>query len=178
MLRSEVAGKPIERDCVRNFVVIIIFRRYFAMETSEGHGDSDSAASNQSKSIQDAAQKLIGEKPATTASPVREKDPGSNADSADSDPSIQTLVSSARKLMAERQFSLASTMLEKELETHKDSKDIWLLYLQLKSQVSSPAELAELFHTAVSSCQSYAVIWEVRTLHALTRQLAAVGTRV
>lgn len=78
--------------------------------------------------------------------------------------SIQGIISSAQKLMADKQFSLASTMLEKAVETYGDSKDIWILYLRLKSQLASSAELLELyklFHTAVSTCQSYAVIWEV-----------------
>ena len=132
-----------------------LFRRYFSVEeVSTEHGDNPPSGS---QFTQDAARKLLESANLTSAVEERVGSP------LVSEPS-QDVLASAQRLIAEKQFAVASTMLEKAVEAHKDSEDIWLLYLQLKSQMASPAELPglyKLFHTAVTACQSYAVIWEV-----------------
>jgi hypothetical protein len=132
------------------------FRRYFAMEESEAEPQNDAPSGNQF--TEDTARKLLESTSLTTV------ERGGGDESPLHSKTSQDVISSARRLIAEKQFVLASTMLEKAVETHKDSEDVWILYLQLKSQMTLSADLPELyklFHTAVSSCQSYALIWEV-----------------
>lgn len=97
--------------------------------------------------------------------PEKDEDPGKSAESASSKQSgIQELVAGARKLVSEKKLVLAVALLEKAVEKHRHSNDIWIAYLGLKSQLTLSAELSELytlFHTAVSSCRSYSVVWEV-----------------
>lgn len=139
------------------------------VESGAPESASDSvSSSNQGTSVQDAARKLVEENPAgLTPSVLVGEKPAHSTTSNDRERAIQDTISSAQKLIADKQFSLVSTMLEKAVETYSNSEDIWILYLQLKSQMVSSGELLELyklFHTAVSSCPSYAVIWEVRPL--------------
>ena len=64
--------------------------------------------------------------------------------------------------MSERKFPQAVALLEKGLERYHGSEGLWLLYLQLKAQLSSVGTLAEeLLSRAVASSQSYAVIFQV-----------------
>lgn len=134
-------------------MLTFLFRRYFTMESNISVTDSNQGSSNQF--TQDAARKLIG-----TSHTAAEGD----SPPSDQLRTSQEAVATAQKLISEKQFVVASTVLEEAVETHKDSEDIWILHLQLKSQLASSAELPKLyklFHVAVSSCQSYPVIWEV-----------------
>lgn len=133
---------------------VAMCRRYFDMEESDSTPGVDGDPASSDQFTQNAARRLIGP---TNLAPTMDSAPSGEGSS-------QEVLASAQQLIAEKQFIVASTMLEKAVETFKNSKDIWILHLQLKSQVATSAELPELyklFHTAVSSCQSYAVIWEV-----------------
>lgn len=70
-------------------------------------------------------------------------------------------LASAQKLIADRKLSQAATLLEKALDQHGTSKELWICYLKLKSQMVLPAQLPELyqlFTKAVTTSQSYSVI--------------------
>lgn len=78
-----------------------------------------------------------------------------------------SFVSSAQKQMAESNLQQALVTLEEGLKVWQDSEELWLLYLQIKSEVTSDSDLQslyDLFSKAATASRSYAVILEVNSL--------------
>ena len=79
---------------------------------------------------------------------------------------VGSFVSSAKKLVAESNLQQAIVTLEEGLKVRQDSEEMWLVYLQLKSEVTGDSDLQSLyglFSKAVTVSQSYAVVLEVNS---------------
>lgn len=77
---------------------------------------------------------------------------------------IHSIVATAQKLIVEGKSSQAAEKLKDALNQNQGSKELWICYLKLKSQMSPSTQLPylyRLFTQAVASSQSYAVILEV-----------------
>lgn len=79
---------------------------------------------------------------------------------------VSRFTSSAQKLVAEGSIQQAVVTLEEGLKVCPSSEEMWLMYLQLKSEVTSDSDVQSLygfFSNAVAVSQSYTVVLEVRS---------------
>ena len=74
-------------------------------------------------------------------------------------------LSSAQKLIGDGKIEKAVALLEEALEQFKTSKDLWICYLRVKSQLVP--DQYQLFTKAITTSGSYLVILEVSLYSAL-----------